>query len=972
MAEAMALIGLVASVLQLVDTVASAGTFIKDLHNAPKEQQQLLAEITSLQPLLTAFQDRLLNNTSSAAGKHIKDPLAAFEDTMKRCSNKLQTAGAFSRVSKPISWTLWNKKEAKEDLDQVERFKSLLNTWLTVDIWYVGQQHGGILKSLEKSAERAAQEQRQHFDDAKRDKILEWMSPLNSFQRQADVFSKWQPGTGGWLLASPEFRDWELASRKTLWCRGMPGAGKTVLASLVVNHFEVRSLKEDIGLACFYLNYKEVESQTPQNLLGSLWRQLVLGKPIPAVVHALYERHRERHTRLPLDEVLKTLILAVAQYPKVYFIIDAVDEYPEEQRIVLLKSLGEIGVNVMLTSRPHIDPDSAGLPDLQLVEIHATENDMQQYIATQISKSTRLSKHIQTRPELSDEIRSKILNNVNGMFLLAKLHIDSLTTKNTIKAVREALHRLPKDLRHTYDEAMERIDHQGEDDRQLAHLILTWVANTKRPLSVGELREALAIEPDATDLDPENLLDISIILSVCAGLLIVDETASVVRLVHYTAQDYLDSIQSQYFPDAQTKITLSCLTYLSFQEFSTLPINQDEQRKLVFQHPFLEYSQYCFAHAVGQPELDHLERIILFLNRASTWKHFWWSSLGYNSLVMPWMIPEHEWPTLPLCVSVASNLETISGHLLTERMVIGTLGCALQAASYCGHLPLVQSLLEHDADIDLVQGSFGTALQAASSQGQKAVVQLLLDHSAEVNLIGGYYGTALQAAVFQGHEAVVQLLIQNGANLDILGGHFGTALQAASYQGNETLVQLLLDHGANVNILGGEYGTVLHAASYGGNEGVVQLLIQNGTNVNTATEDHGTALQLASYNGKEMVVRLLIQNGADVNVGGGKYGTALHAAAYGGKHAVVQLLLDHGVNVDTPGGDYGTPLQIASYNGKEAVVQLLIENGANVNAQGGQYGTALAAAQARNHNRVVELLQNGGNPNVPVDVPPVE
>jgi hypothetical protein len=168
-------------------------------------------------------------------------------------------------------------------------------------------------------------------------------------------------------------------------------------------------------VACIFLNYKEGESQTPQNLLGSLWRQLVLEKPIPAVVHALYERHRERHTRLPLPEVLTTLASAVIQYSKVYFVIDAVDEYPEEQRTVLLTALGTLNVNVMLTSRPHIDLGSAGLVDLQLVEIQATENDMQQYIATQISKSTRLSKHIQARPGLSDEIQSKILSNVNGM-----------------------------------------------------------------------------------------------------------------------------------------------------------------------------------------------------------------------------------------------------------------------------------------------------------------------------------------------------------------------------------------------------------------------------------------------------------------------------------------------------------------------------------------------------------------------------
>ncbi|KAJ7117101.1 hypothetical protein C8R44DRAFT_879613 [Mycena epipterygia] len=192
MAEAMAVIGLVASVLQHVDTVAKARTFIKDLHNAPKEQMQLLSEMTSLQPLLAALQQRLLSK-SSAAAMHIKNPLSAFEDTMKCYTGKLQTSGAFSKVSKGISWTLWNKKEAKEDLDQVERFKSLLHTWLTVNIWDVGQHHETILKSVEKSmgsVELAAQGQQQHIDDTKRERILEWMSPLNSFQRQADIFSK--------------------------------------------------------------------------------------------------------------------------------------------------------------------------------------------------------------------------------------------------------------------------------------------------------------------------------------------------------------------------------------------------------------------------------------------------------------------------------------------------------------------------------------------------------------------------------------------------------------------------------------------------------------------------------------------------------------------------------------------------------------------------------------------------------------
>ncbi|KAJ7117118.1 ankyrin repeat-containing domain protein [Mycena epipterygia] len=1041
MAEAMALIGLVASVLQLVDTVAKAGTFIKDLHKAPKEQQQLLSEITSLQPLLTALQDRLLSN-SSAAVMHIKEPLSAFEDMMKHYTGKLQTSGAFSKVSKGISWTLWNKKEAKEDLDQVERFKSLLNTWLTVDIWDVGQQHDTILKSVEKSVvlvaqeqhqhfdgilksvelvaqdqqqhfdgilksvELVAQEQQQHIDDAKRDKILEWMSPLNSFQRQADIFSRWQRGTGGWLLASPQFRDWEAGCGQSLWCRGMSGAGKTVLASLVVHHLEHRSQSENIGVACIYLNYKEAESQTPQNLLGSLWRQLVLGKPIPAVVHALYEKHREQNTRLPLDEVCTILTSSLTSYSKAYLIVDAVDEYPEERRAMLLEALGAIGVNVMLTSRPHIDPDSTALPNMQLVEIQATENDMQQYIDTQISKSSRLSKHVRTRPELADEIRSKILDNVNGMFLLAKLHIDSLTTKNTIKAVKEALHQLPKDLRYTYDEAMERIDHQGEDDRQLAHLTLTWVANAKRPLAVGELQEALAIEPNATDLDPDNLLDISIILSVCAGLVIVDETASVVRLIHYTTQDYLDSIQSQQFPNAQTEITSACLTYLSFQKFTNLPTNLsdwDEGEKLIVQHPFLAYSQYCLAHTVGQPEVHLLGRIIFFLDQASVYRDFWYHHFEYNSRIIPWKFYEEYWPASPLCISVASNLQTISEHLLTEKLPKETLSSALQAGSYCGHLLLVQLLLDHGANVNLVQGYYGTALQAASRQGHEPVVHLLLVHGADVNTLGGDNGTALQAASYSGHGAVVQLLLNHGADVNITGETFGTALQAASfnghevvvwllilhganvnmpvtlnkkyitvtalqaasYGGHEVIVQFLLDHGANVNTLGGSCRTALQAASSEGHEEVVWLLLDHGADVNITGGNFGIALQAASFNGNEVIVRLLLNHGADVNILGGEYGTALQAASYDGNDAVVQLLLNHGANVNIIGGRYGTALQATSYCGNEAVVQSFLDHGADVNILGGVYGTALQAASCNGNDAVVQLLLNhGANVNI--------
>jgi hypothetical protein len=126
------LIGLVASVLQLVSTFATAVTLSKDLHNAPKEQLQLFSEIQSLQPLIAALQGRIQVNSTSTGMIELQAPLSQLEDTMKRCNKKLQVDGPLTRA---VSWTLWNKKEAKEALDKIERFKSLLNSWLTVDIW---------------------------------------------------------------------------------------------------------------------------------------------------------------------------------------------------------------------------------------------------------------------------------------------------------------------------------------------------------------------------------------------------------------------------------------------------------------------------------------------------------------------------------------------------------------------------------------------------------------------------------------------------------------------------------------------------------------------------------------------------------------------------------------------------------------------------------------------------------------------
>jgi hypothetical protein len=51
--------------------------------------------------------------------------------------------------------------------------------------------------------------------------IVAWLSPLNFFTKQNDVFSRRQEGTGKWLLEADTFKKWLDGTDRTLWCPGL-------------------------------------------------------------------------------------------------------------------------------------------------------------------------------------------------------------------------------------------------------------------------------------------------------------------------------------------------------------------------------------------------------------------------------------------------------------------------------------------------------------------------------------------------------------------------------------------------------------------------------------------------------------------------------------------------------------------------------------------------------------------------------
>jgi hypothetical protein len=134
----------------------------------------------------------------------------------------------------------------------------------------------------------------------------------------------------------------------------------------------------------------------------------------------------------------------------------------------------------------------------------------------------------------------------------------------------------------------------------------------------------------------------------------VDKESSVVRLVHYTTQEYLDKIQTEKFPDAQTEITRTLLTFLAFDGYP------DSSWKSGNLPPLVEYSQYCLAHAAGQPEDQLKENLLAFLGQALQWKQAMMWKWDYP----PWNYSDWPSQSSALWIAAAANLMKTAKFLL--------------------------------------------------------------------------------------------------------------------------------------------------------------------------------------------------------------------------------------------------------------------------------------------------------------------
>jgi hypothetical protein len=250
--------------------------------------------------------------------------------------------------------------------------------------------------------------------------VLKWLSPLDFPAQQHDIISRRQESTGRWFLDSPEFEGWLQEAHQTLFCPGIPGAGKTMMAAIAIDHL-CRTAQADVGSAYLFCNYKSQVDQSVYGLLCALLKQVVQNRiDFAAPVTALYDQYSPRQNRPSLNEIFTALLNVCSSYSRVYVVVDALDECSDQtgtrnQLIERLRDL-QMKTNVRLLFTSRIIPEITEKFRLDTtLEIQASEEDVEQFVAGQIP---RLPSCIRRNDELTRTVQSKIVEAVGGMLVL--------------------------------------------------------------------------------------------------------------------------------------------------------------------------------------------------------------------------------------------------------------------------------------------------------------------------------------------------------------------------------------------------------------------------------------------------------------------------------------------------------------------------------------------------------------------------
>ncbi|KAH6879689.1 ankyrin repeat-containing domain protein [Coprinopsis sp. MPI-PUGE-AT-0042] len=621
--------------------------------------------------------------------------------------------------------------------------------------------------------------------------ILSSLSLPNFRDIQLDTHAKATEGTCIWFTTGEVFLFW-ISNGKILWGIGIPGAGKTILASIVIHYLE--NLEETSGgrvcVAYVYLRYSE--PLNVRDILESLVKQIVERHvDLVQVIEGLYRKRQQERTRPSQRDLMVVLAEFIKRGKTLFFVLDAIDEMRAEDRPILLRLLAALDARLFITSRP-LETLQRQFPESRVFDIAASPSDIDLHIKDFLRHNPDVVALLEGT-NYEEQIVEVIHRKFGGMFLHAKLQLEALRQCISLLDVEETLVGFPTDIKAIYMKTWERILGQGPKHSNLAKLVLLWITHAHGEITIDTLRHAVATSPETHAFEPKRMVPEAIILSVCCGLVSVDEKTKLVRLVHYTIQDAILPQIGEAFPCPHAILAHVCIEHLKTSDFPhyrlgavTGDVDKNLETRLLYD-PLLAYSHWSWVHHIRQCHSDTsvmvaVASLVLSCTNYPCWNSEFDVDFGGPLHVAAFYGLEHLIPP-------AARLQSSNDRTVVHQR------SPLMLAVWNGHIACTNALLlQPGIDVNQSDEFQMNPLMIAAIRGDNECVQALMKApDIDINAAGWENRTALIFAAHQGHIDTVKLLL-GSPNIDINATDEwdNTALKHALYMGHTEVVQLLL------------------------------------------------------------------------------------------------------------------------------------------------------------------------------------
>ncbi|KAF2006078.1 hypothetical protein P154DRAFT_482839, partial [Amniculicola lignicola CBS 123094] len=563
-AETLGIVGSIIAIVQISKTIIVACQFYIDtINDAPSDLRVILIEVSTLKGIAKSLQYLTKPNVANSA---LLDQLASVTGPIEGCKKALKdlerlfpptsvaTKGQGSKRRKldaaiaALAWPLKAGK-AKRLLQEIVQHKTTINLALTAE--FVQD-----LKDVKQKTEWI----QDFLSESERNGIYTWLettNPSNIHNRSQRLY---EPGTGAWMLRSSEWPLWIEGKTRCLWVHGIPGAGKSILASHlateVAKHCDSLSSEHaKFGHAyyyCYFGHNQDEATHFVRWVVGQLCRQS--GK-VPKELHEVHKSGKNPD----MSSLLSILGTTLQAFERVYIVLDAVDE--SKPRTELLTVIRNLSTDARLSSLALVATSRRYKEIVDVMKTCSTPISMsnplvQEDIGVLVRSTVQADLRYKEWPEeLRREMQETIPKRAKGMFRWAVCQLDALRRlRPDATIIRTALGNLPKTLDETYDRIFLAIP---EDDRLSVQHILHWILYNNElfedNISVRTL--LAAVQNSSLGLrSPEahEIYDMEGLQECCSCLISVDRERldlgggrryerNVVSFAHYTVKEYLES-----------------------------------------------------------------------------------------------------------------------------------------------------------------------------------------------------------------------------------------------------------------------------------------------------------------------------------------------------------------------------------------------------------------------------------------------